>query len=145
LSFADARGPALPFGLAVGISALAPPAMLALFDRLGRTLIEANDPNWRFVVTYGLSALVIALVAGLVGLPLTRRLARSRNEEPWVYPVAGSLVGGFLLIGFEQSIVYTFDPALLLVSASLGAVPGGLCGALWWFLYRRHAREGQGG
>jgi hypothetical protein len=88
------------------------------------------------------TALVIAVSAALIGLPLTWLLARRRRETRWTYPAAGLAAGSALLVGFFQiGSAGAWRPAgELLVIASLGGVPGFVCGLAWWRLYRRHFR-----
>jgi hypothetical protein len=86
---------------------------------------------WAFLI----SAVVIMVVAAVVGLPLTYFLAQHRLERSWTYPVAGFVIGGALFMGLEALFGWRWnllDLWLILV----GALPGAFCGAIWWFSFR---------
>jgi hypothetical protein len=144
MSFAGSRGPGRPFVAAVAGAALTATAML-----IGAALIEGGAapldevPVLLALVLSG-AALIIGVAAVLVGLPLTLLLDQARAEEAWVYPAAGLIAGGLILILFERLLSPpggTSIPSLIVEVAPFGAVPGGVCGALWWRLYRRHVQE----
>jgi hypothetical protein len=84
------------------------------------------------------AAIVIAVAAALIGVPLTWLLQRTGSEEGWTYPAAGPASGEAMLIAFCR---LTGDarpiPELIVRMAPLGAVPGFVCGTLRWFLHRR--------
>lgn len=145
MSFLDARRPALPFALAVAGSALATAAIATAIASYGGIEVIAAGAPGLFLGIFLVAILVIAAIAALVGLPLTWLLARTRSEEPWVYPAAGLFAGGGLMIA-SQKLLYPLAgtvPERLLHTAPIGAVPGFVCGALWWSLYRRHMRAAE--
>ena len=86
---------------------------------------------WAFLI----SAVVIMIVAALVGMPLTYLLARHRLERSWTYPVAGFVVGGSLFMGLEVLFGWRWNP-LDLWLVLVGGLPGAFCGAIWWFSFR---------
>jgi hypothetical protein len=97
-----------------------------------------------FLIAFIVAVVIIGLSALLIGLPLTWVLARHGLEQPWTYPLAGLAAGAGLV---------TFVPSLLsgdlrikafleyLPYAPIGALPGCLCGAIWWRVYRRHMQD----
>jgi hypothetical protein len=97
-----------------------------------------------FLFAFLVAVVIIGLSALLIGLPLTWLLARHRLERPWTYPFAGLAAGAGLV---------TLAPSLLsgdlrikaflefLPYAPVGALPGCLCGAIWWRIYRRHMQD----
>ena len=146
MSFADARGPARPFALAVGGAALTAAVVLSL--GVAAEGAQGNRAPLVFAATLIVASLVIALAGALIGLPLTWLLARTRSEEPWAYPAAGLIAGGGISMTFERLVLGEVPRTvldLLVQTAPLGAVPGLVCGALWWWLYRRHMQAGGGG
>jgi hypothetical protein len=147
LSFIDARGPARSFTLAVLGSALTAATMVTAFLGADLTELGAQAVATMFVVALIAAAVVIAFAALLVGLPLTFLLEETRSEEAWIYPAAGLFVGGAITIAFDRFVIgdRLAVPDLLGKMAPFGAVPGGVCGALWWFLYRRHIGPGSAG
>jgi hypothetical protein len=146
LSPADIRGPSGPFIEAVSAAALTATAILSVAFWLDAS---APAPPLPFLVLFALivSALVIALVAALVGLPLTWLLAGRRWEAPWTYPAVGSIVGAAVTVGFFRigSTGASRPAEEWLQIAAFGAVPGLVCGASWWLLYRRHFQPGSAG
>ncbi len=94
---------------------------------------------------------VIATAVFLIGLPLTWLLARWRLERMWVYPAAGFVAGAALVIIVPYLIEGNRGAGTLdlvsLENALVGALPGALCGAIWWWAHRRHvqARGGERG
>lgn len=146
MSPSGAGGPSGPFIEAVCAAALTATAISSVAFWLDA---NAPAPPLPLLVLFVLiaSALVIALVAALVGLPLTWLLARRRWEAPWTYPAAGSIVGGAVTVGYF-SIGSAGQPRPAeewLQIVSFGAVPGLVCGALWWLQYRRHFQPGSAG
>jgi hypothetical protein len=96
-----------------------------------------------FLLAFLVAVVIIGLSALLIGLPLTWLLARHGLERPWTYPFAGLAAGAGLV---------TFLPVLsgdlrggslleFLPYAPVGALPGCLCGAIWWRVYRRHMQD----
>jgi hypothetical protein len=145
LSFVDARGPARPFALAVGGAALTTASLLCVILFVEEGILSAGTTPLIFSVALIVASLVIALAGALIGLPLTWLLARTRSEAPWAYPAAGLAAGGGIAMAFERLVMGDVPrpvPDLLWQTAPLGAVPGLVCGALWWWLYRRHMRAG---
>jgi hypothetical protein len=143
---ADIGGPSGPFIEAVSGAALTAAAILSVVFWLDA---NAPAPPLPFLVLFALivSALVIALVAALVGLPLTWLLARRRWEAAWTYPAAGLVVGAAVTVGFFRigSTGESRPVVEWLQIVSFGAVPGLVCGVSWWFLYRRHFQPGSAG
>jgi hypothetical protein len=99
-----------------------------------------------FVVSFLVAMPVIGLSALALGLPLTRLLESSGWERPWSYPLAGFILGGVIIfigaeaVGMPIRWSEQSTPALL-----TGALPGLLCGALWWWFERRHRQGGHSG
>ncbi|HET9638346.1 MAG TPA: hypothetical protein VFP12_03990 [Allosphingosinicella sp.] len=148
MSFTDVRGPMGPFVMAVGGAALTAAAMLSAFAWLDEMDIALVVAPFLFGVALIGAMLVIAPAAALIGLPLTWLLARTRSEQPWTYPAAGLVAGGLILIGLyrlDNPVDWRPAPETLVPVASFGAVPGFVCGALWWLLYRRHLQDGSSG
>ena len=147
MSSPDHGGPLGPFIEAVSAAALTATAMLSLAVWLDGSAVPA--PPLPFIVLSALiiTALVIALAAALIGLPLTWLLARRRREAAWTYPAAGLFAGAALTAGFFRisSAGAARPPDEWLQIASIGAVPGFVCGAFWWLLYRRHFQPGSTG
>lgn len=94
-----------------------------------------------FLLALVSATIVIGLAAALIGLPVTWILAGNRLERAWTYPLAGFLAGGAMVVlaelaaGLDRGQVGIFPDALI------GALPGCLCGALWWWFERRHAQR----
>lgn len=104
------------------------------------------------VLVFGLALLgatiVIAPAALLIGLPLTWLLARTGREGAWAYPAAGLISGGVIAVGFFRIVELGASPEPMrpvLEAAPFGALPGLVCGLLWWRLYRRDAGGALGG
>lgn len=98
-----------------------------------------------FGIAFLISLPVIAIAVFVIGLPLTWLLARWRLERMWTYPAAGFVAGaGILLLTplFESrdgsTVIRLEDLPWLLI----GALPGALSGAIWWWAHRRHVRRG---
>jgi hypothetical protein len=146
LSSAGISGPSGPFIEAVSAAALTATAILSVAFWLDA---NAPAPPLPLLVLFVLivSALVIALVAALIGLPLTWLLARRRWEAPWTYPTAGLIVGAAVTVGYFSigSTGQSRPAEEWLQIVSFGAGPGLVCGALWWLLYRRHFQPGSAG
>ena len=131
-----------PFVLAVTITAFLTSLALTVFqasyayggpDIIGTALMFLFG---------SLVAMPIIAAAGLVvGLPVTWILSRNGLEQSWTYPLLGFLSGAMIvlvlirLLGAQEQ--REFIEALPITL--LGAVPGAIYGALWWFLHRRHA------
>lgn len=94
-------GPSGPFIQAVCAAALTATSIIGIAAWLDSS---APAPPLPLIVLVALiaSALVIALAAALIGLPLTRLLARRRREGPWIYPLAGLAAGAAVMIGLER-------------------------------------------
>ena len=108
-----------------------PAALAALAIALGSWPI-LEDPGgvaalWLFA--FICATIVMALAAGMIGVPLTLLLARYGLEQPWSYPLAGLFAGAALV---QLAVGTPFTP--------VGALPGALSGAIWWLAYRRHER-----
>ena len=133
------------FVLSTTLPALAIAALLAVTSGLGPSAHWQPSPVALFAAI-ALGALVVnALTALLVGLPLTWLLARTGRESFWAYPLAGLLAGGAVALAASAILTpYDVRPILdkLAGTATLGALPGALSGALWWRLYRRHLQAG---
>ncbi|HEU0098949.1 MAG TPA: hypothetical protein VFQ67_09265 [Allosphingosinicella sp.] len=143
---ADTEGPTGPFLEAVGAGTLAAAAMLGAVFLLDGSEVAAPPLPIIFLFAPIAAALVVALAAALIGLPLTWLLQRSRSEAPWTYPAAGLVAGAAVMTGFFGIGADGGRPAgEWLLIASVGAVPGLVCGAAWWLRYRRHLQAGPGG
>ena len=94
-----------------------------------------------FIIAFIIALPVIGLSAIVIGLPLTRVLESNGWERPWSYPLAGFVFGAIVYFLLLQAVGLPLtsrsDPIALLV----GALPGALCGALWWWFERRHAQR----
>ena len=145
MSLADARGPAGPFVLAVAGATLAAAVLLIAVSlaEQGMGGLTRESPILLLLLVPA-AILVIAAAALLIGLPLTVLLDRSRAERAWIYPAAGLVAGGAIPVALHRALLpmagYSI-PELLVDVAPFGALPGGVCGALWWWLYRRHVQE----
>jgi hypothetical protein len=86
--------------------------------------------------------LVIGLSAVLLGLPLTQLLESNGWERPWSYPLAGFVLGGAIayIVAVAIDAPQNVSPEEVFVLL-IGALPGALCGGLWWLLERRHAQR----
>jgi hypothetical protein len=116
-----------------------PAALAALVIALGSWPI-LDDPGgvaalWLFA--FVCATIVMALATALIGLPLSWLLASRGLERPWSYPLAGLLAGAALVLlvplltgGDPLADMSRFTP--------VGALPGALSGAIWWFAHRRH-------
>ena len=146
MSPAGTEGPSGPFLEAVGAATLTATAMLGAVFWLDRSEVASPPLAILLLFTPIVAALVVAISAALIGLPLTWLLARSRKETRWTYPGAGLAVGAFLLVGFFRTgPAAAWRPAgEWLLIASLGGMPGLVCGFIWWRRYRRHFQEGLG-
>ncbi|HEY5722715.1 MAG TPA: hypothetical protein VIT45_10370 [Allosphingosinicella sp.] len=99
-----------------------------------------------FVVALLVSMTVIGLAVLVIGLPLARLLESSGWERPWSYPLAGFVLGGAIIFIGAEAIEAPMrwseqcTPFLL-----VGALPGLVCGSLWWWFERRHAEHREPG
>ncbi|MET1113120.1 MAG: hypothetical protein ABWX67_16500 [Allosphingosinicella sp.] len=146
MSAAGISEPAGPFLLAVVGAALTAAVMMSAGIAIDGS--PAPPLPFLFVAAWLGAALVIALAAVLIGLPLTLLLARTGRESPWAYPAAGSVAGAAILGLFLRLDSPLDSPPLadlLFYAACFGAVPGGICGLLWWILYRRELQPERGG
>lgn len=75
-------------------------------------------------------AVVLTIGAIIVGLPYALLLRALKWEGPWLYSMGGLVLGSFMLLGGAPSIMD------FIVKAA-GGIYGGICGLLWWYLYRR--------
>lgn len=98
-----------------------------------------------FLTALFAAAAIIALAAVLIGLPLTWLLEQWRLETPWSYPLAGFLAGAALIVLGPALFgeLRGDTPFEFLPYAWIGALPGALSGAIWWWAYRRHVQEPQ--
>ncbi|HMJ93003.1 MAG TPA: hypothetical protein VK472_02755 [Allosphingosinicella sp.] len=90
--------------------------------------------------------MIIGVSAVLLGLPLTQLLESNGWERPWSYPLAGFVLGGviaYIAAGALNEAANLWPDRLFLLL--IGALPGALCGGLWWWLERRHRRGGDRG
>jgi len=144
MSFVDKRGfegvGCAPFALAVfgaaSFTALAA-VVLALLD--DGAVVDLPMAAMIGGFTFAITAVVIALAAALIGLPLTWFLARNRLEAPWIYPLAGFSAGGLIIV-FAPALAGELRggaPLEFLRLGWIGAVPGCVCGTIWWLAYRR--------
>lgn len=94
-----------------------------------------------FLVAFAGALIVIGLSAVLLGLPLTQLLESNGWERPWSYPLAGFLLGGaiayLIAVAIDEAANMATDQLFLLLT---GALPGALCGGLWWWFERRHVQ-----
>jgi hypothetical protein len=143
MSFSDSgtfgRGQGCSYS--VLISALFTAAAFAIFFF---SMSEAEYAALAFIVAFIGAILIIGPAAVLIGLPLTQVLESNGWERPWSYPLAGLVFGGaiayILAEAIHEPVTLSSDLFVLLV----GALPGALCGALWWWFERRH-RQGATG
>lgn len=138
----DIEGPAGAFVLSVGAAALTAAALMIVGIWVDGGGYVGPPVPLLFLFMVIVAALVVAMAAAFIGLPLTWLLARSRREAPWSYPVAGLIGGSVVLVGLDRVALADSwrSPAETLLMASLGAVPGCICGLCWWLLYRRQFR-----
>ncbi len=122
--------------LAVTVASLVLLAML-----LARTALSGLTPSqfffvapMVFVLGFPITFFVGLLVAGFIGLPLTYLLANLGWERPWVYPLAGGIVGAAVAV----LMFGTADP---FAPVFLGAFPGLAAGFVWWRYNRRYLQE----
>ena len=133
------------FTLAVGGSALATALAVLLLSAIDDW--PGVDPALLagfFLLTLIFATVVIAAAALLIGLPLTWLCARRRIERAWTYPLAGFLAGAALVV-LTPVLIGTLDAGEMLEFlpfAWVGALPGALCGAIWWRVHRRHEAAG---
>lgn len=144
MSFVDARGLEGRQGAPFALSVLG----AALVTALGTFILLVSDSEplgalFAAFIAFLIAVFAIGLAAGIIGLPLTLLLARNGMERPWSYPRAGFVAGAALV---------TFTPVLtgdmrgdsvleFLPFAWVGALPGGVCGTIWWLAYRRHMQD----
>ena len=90
-----------------------------------------------------LATVVIGVAAAAMGLPLTWLLARLGWERAWTYPLAGLVAGSVLVLLFPllPNASRTGHPLEYALFLPVGALPGFVCGALWWLTYRRHQQR----
>lgn len=129
------------FTLAVGGSASATALAVALLSAYSDG--PRTDPallGGFFLLAMIAAAVVIGAAALLIGLPLTWLCARLRIERDWTYPLAGLVAGGAIVLllpvltgGPGGDATLAFLPYIW-----VGALPGALCGAIWWHVHRRH-------
>ena len=99
-----------------------------------------------FGIAFVGATLVIGLAAVVLGLPLTQLLESSGWERPWSYPFAGFVFGG--AIAYIVSVAINEPPGQAsdeLFVLLIGALPGALCGGLWWWFERRHVQGSEDG
>ena len=145
MGFVDKRGfegvGCAPFALAVFGTALFT-ALAALILTLLDDGAAVDLPMAVMIAgfTFAAAAVVIAFAAALIGLPLTWFLARNRLEAPWIYPLAGLSAGGLIIVFLPVLAGELRGGAAFefLRLAWIGALPGGVCGTIWWLAYRRH-------
>lgn len=140
MSFSDtpSRGTGCGCGLSVLISAAATAVGFAIL------FYSSGDGDYAavaFVVAFIGATLVIGLAAVVLGLPLTQLLESSGWERPWSYPLAGFVFGAAIAIivsvAINEPAGQGSDESFVLL---IGALPGALCGGLWWWLERRHVQ-----
>ena len=96
-----------------------------------------------FILALLVALLVLGLAAIFIGLPVMYILNSNRVESAWSYALAGFTCGAALILllpilSGDRDL--TSNPEFLPVTLT-GALPGALCGALWWFLHRRHVQD----
>lgn len=133
------------FLLAVAGSALLPALaifVLSAFDT-GPMRFDIGAVLAITLIAFVIAFAVIGLAALIIGLPLTWFLARNRLEQPWTYPLAGLIAGASLVIYFPVLSGDLRGESILefLPWAPIGALPGCLCGTIWWWTYRRHMQD----
>ena len=129
------------FTLAVGGSALATALTVLLLSAIeGGADSDPAGLAGFFLLTLIVATVVIGAAAVLIGLPLTWLCARLRIERAWTYPLAGFAAGAALVVltpvltgGEGSDSMLEFTPY-----AWVGALPGALCGAIWWWVHRRY-------
>jgi hypothetical protein len=130
------------FAKAVGGAALfTAAATFALLTADGATTMDGA--LLAGLTAFFVAVIVVGLSAGALGLPLTRMLERYRLERSWVYPVAGFVLGVSVLSGLliATESLRSGTVAELLLFAPVGALPGSICGAIWWWVHRRKVRN----
>ena len=144
MSFSDthAFGDRGGCALSVFVPAIATASVSALF-------MASGDPGFAaiaFLVAFLVSLVVIGLSALVIGLPLTRLFESNGWERPWSYPLAGFVFGGIIMFLVAEASgspnLWSEQYALFLLT---GALPGLLCGALWWWFERRHRQDDEPG
>ena len=141
MSFSESRtfGRGQGCGCSVLISALVTAAAFAIFFF---STSEAEYAALVFIVAFIGAILIIGLAAAVIGLPLTQVLESNGWERPWSYPLAGFVLGSAIAYIIAEAIhePVTMSPNELVVLL-IGALPGALCGSLWWWFERRHAQR----
>lgn len=148
MSRAHLHGPGGPFTPAVGWAAVTIAALVTLAELVrawGTPAVTALGFVFLLAMTFAL--IVTAVAAALIGLPLTWLLKRKGLEAPWSYPAAGLVAGAALMVGFDPfGSGYNWLPMDgTAVAATLGGVPGFVCGYSWWHYYRRYFQAGRRG
>lgn len=95
-----------------------------------------------FLIAFFGALVVIGVSAVLLGLPLTQLLESNGWERPWSYPLAGFVLGGAIayIVAVAVDAPQNLSPDEIFVLLT-GALPGALCGGLWWWFERRHAQR----
>ena len=106
--------------------------------------VEVDAAVIVFIVAFFISLPVIALSAILIGLPLTKVLESNGWERPWSYPLAGFVFGAFVYFLLLEAVGLPLDRPDGAFALLVGALPGALCGALWWWFERRHHQGASG-
>lgn len=124
--------------LSVLITALATGAAFAFW-----VLITDDRPEAAMAFMFGVCAslVVVGLSAAVIGVPLTRLFENSGWERPWSYPLAGFVIGGAIAYLILEALSPRSLSVYELRELLFGALPGTLCGGLWWWFERRHKVE----
>jgi len=146
MSFLDRPSAVRAFSLAVLVPAALTALGAALIFLFESSASESGYAGLVLLVGFLVAAVVIFLAAVLIGLPLTAFLAGRRAEAPWIYQVAGALVGGLImLIGLR--LLGTNGPGPdegRVMLLAFGVAPGFLSGEIWWRFNRKHAQPPAG-
>lgn len=142
MSFSETR--AFGDGGGCGLSVLGSAIVTAIVTAVFLTTEGIGIAAIGFAVAFVVSLTVIGLAAAVIGLPLTQILLSNGWERPWSYPLAGFIFGGAIVLIFLEMAEPPTWSVEVLAFLLIGALPGALCGALWWWFERRHRQDDTG-
>lgn len=146
ISADDAAAAVRGFAIAVfGTAALTSAAIAILYAAIDGQAFDASDAIAGFGMLFAAASVATAVAMLTIGLPLTVLFARAGIESLPVYPLSGFFAGAGLMLLLQLwlmgDLIHMGNAAFCLV----GAVPGALCGWLWWTFNRaRVCRERAG-